>query len=145
MATTEIAAVPPHNLTAERSVLGAVLLDERHLHTLLIEEQLRPAHFYKEQHAAIFAAMLELYNTDHKIDHLTVAEALQRNHKLDELGGPAAIEELASWVPATGNASEYGRIVRDLAQMRRLLSATYEIQAGVLRREAPAPELVELA
>jgi replicative DNA helicase len=121
------------------------LLDERHLHALLVEEQLRPAHFYREHYGAIFAAMLELYSTDHKIDHLTVAEALQREHKLDELGGAAAIEELAGWVPATGNAREYGRIVRELAQMRKLLSATYEIQAGVFGREATAPELVEFA
>ncbi len=137
--------VPPHHLIAEKSVLGAVLLDERHLHSLLVEEQLRPEHFYREQHGAIFAAMLELYNSDHKIDHLTVAEALQRDRKLDEIGGPEAIEELAVWVPATGNAREYGRIVRDHAQMRSLLKATYEIQAGVLGREAPARDLVERA
>ena len=86
--------VPPHHLIAEKSVLGAVLLDERHLHSLLVEEQLRPEHFYREAHGAIFAAMLELYNSDHKIDHLTVAEALQRDRKLDEIGGPEAIEEL---------------------------------------------------
>ena len=55
-------AVPPHNLEAEKSVLGAVLLDERHLYPLLIEETLRPDHFYREQHGAVFAAMIELYN-----------------------------------------------------------------------------------
>ncbi len=126
-------------------MLGAILLDERHLNALVVEEQLRPEHFYREQHGAIYAAMLELYNADRKIDHLTVAETLQRNHKLDEIGGPEAIEELAAWVPATGNAREYGRIVREHAQMRALLTATYEIQAGVLGREAPARDLVERA
>ena len=126
-------------------MLGAILLDERHLNSLVVEEQLRPEHFYREQHGAIFAAMLELYNSDHKIDHLTVAETLQRNHKLDEIGGPEAIEELAAWVPATGNAREYGRIVREHAQMRALLTATYQIQADVLAREAPARDLVERA
>jgi replicative DNA helicase len=145
MSATQSAAVPPHHLTAEKSVLGAVLLDERHLHSLLVEEQLRPEHFYREQHGAIFAAMLELYNADRKIDHLTVAETLQQNHKLDEIGGPEVIEELSAWVPATGNAREYGRIVREHAQMRALLTATYEIQAGVLGREAPARDLVERA
>jgi replicative DNA helicase len=145
MSTAPAAAVPPHNVTAERSVLGAVLLDERHLAGLLVEEQLRPEHFYSEQHMAIFAAMLELYSGDRKIDHLTVAEALQRDHRLDEIGGPAAIEELASWVPATGNAREYGRIVREHAQMRSLLRATYDIQAGVIGREAPPRELIERA
>ena len=54
-------AVPPHNLEAERSVLGAVLLDERHLNSLLVEEQLRPEHFFREQYGAVFAAMLELH------------------------------------------------------------------------------------
>jgi replicative DNA helicase len=143
--TVQNIAVPPHNLEAEKSVLGAVLLDERHLHSLLVEEQLRPEHFFREQHGAVFGAMLELYESDRKIDHLTVAETLRQLGKLDEVGGPEAIDELAGWVPAAGHAREYGRIVRDNAQMRALLSASYEIQASVLAREAPARDLVERA
>jgi replicative DNA helicase len=138
-------AVPPHNLEAEKSVLGAVLLDERHLHALLVEEQVRPEHFYREQHGAVFAAMLELYENDGKIDQLTVAETLRQHGKLDEVGGADTIDELAGWVPAAGHAREYGRIVRDNAQMRALLHASYEIQASVLSREAPARDLVERA
>src|SRR5579884_1683810 len=112
MSAVQSIAVPPHNLEAEKSVLGAVLLDERHLHGLLIEEQLRPEHFYREQHRAVFAAMLELYENDRKIDHLTVAETLRENGKLEEIGGSAAIEELAGWVPSAGHAREYGQIGR---------------------------------
>src|ERR1700749_3276057 len=138
-------AAPPHNLEAEKSVLGAVLLDERHLHSLLVEEQLRPDHFYREQHGAVFAAMLELYEADNKIDHLTVSEKLRQHGKLDEDGGPAAIDELAGWVPAAGQAREDGRIVHDNFKLRALLTASYEIQASVLSREAPARELVEQA
>ena len=77
MSAVQKIAVPPHNLEAEKSVLGAVLLDERHLYGLLVEEHLRPEHFYREQHGAVFAAMVELHNTDRKIDHLTVAEVLR--------------------------------------------------------------------
>jgi len=138
-------AVPPHNLEAEKSVLGAVLLDERHLYGLLVEEHLRPEHFYREQHGYVFAAMLELHQSDRKIDHLTVAETLRQHGKLEEVGGPEAIDELAGWVPAAGHAREYGRIVRDNAQLRSLLQTSYEIQASVLSREAPARELVEQA
>jgi replicative DNA helicase len=138
-------AVPPNNLEAEKSVLGAILLDERHLHSLLVEEQLRPEHFYREQHGAVFAAMLELYEGDGKIDHLTVAERLRQHGKLEEVGGPAAIDELAGWVPAAGHAREYGRIVHDNFKLRALLTTSYEIQASVLSREAPARELVERA
>jgi replicative DNA helicase len=145
MSAVQNIAVPPHNLEAEKSVLGAVLLDERHLFGLLVEEHLRPEHFYREQHEAVFAAMLELHNTDRKIDHLTVAEVLRANGKLDEIGGPAAIDELAGWVPAAGHAREYGRIVRENAQMRALLTASYDIQASVLSREAPPRELMERA
>ncbi len=145
MSAVQTIAVPPHNLEAEKSVLGAVLLDERHLYALLVEEHLRPDHFYREQHGAVFAAMVELHNSDRKIDHLTVAEVLRDRGKLDEIGGTEAIEELAGWVPAAGHAREYGRIVRDDAQKRALLTASYEIQASVLGHEAPARELVERA
>ena len=145
MSAVQNIAVPPHNLEAERSVLGAVLLDERHLHALLVEEQLRPEHFYREQHSAVYAAMLELYNTDRKIDHLTVSESLRQRGKLDEIGGPATIDELAGWVPAAGHAREYGQIVHDTAKLRDLLTASYQIQASVLSRESPARELIEQA
>src|SRR6202046_3614936 len=146
MATTvQNVAIPPHNLDAERSVLGAVLLDERHLNSLLIEEQLRPEHFFREQYGAVFAAMLELNQASRKIDHLTIAETLRQNGRLEEVGGPEAIDELAGWVPAAGHAREYGRIVRDNAQMRALLTASYEIQASVMSRDAPARDLVERA
>ncbi|MGZ4166099.1 MAG: replicative DNA helicase [Solirubrobacteraceae bacterium] len=145
MSAVQNIAVPPHNLEAEKSVLGAVLLDERHLHSLLVEEQLRPDHFYREQNGAVFAAMLELYEGDNKIDHLTVSEKLRQHGKLDEVGGPAAIDELSGWVPAAGHAREYGRIVHDNFKLRSLLTASYEIQASVLSREASARELVERA
>ena len=87
MSAVQSIAVPPHNLEAEKSVLGAVLLDERHLYPLLIEERLRPDHFYREQHGAVFAAMIELYQSDRKIDHLTVAETLRQQGRLEEVGG----------------------------------------------------------
>ncbi len=145
MSAVQNIAVPPHNVEAEKSVLGAVLLDERHMFSLLVEEHLRAEHFYVERHGLVFAAMLELHNSDRKIDHLTVAEALRQRGKLDEAGGPEGIEELAGWVPAAGHARDYGRIVREQAQMRALLSASYEIQASVLSREGPARDLVEQA
>jgi replicative DNA helicase len=145
MSTVEQVAVPPHNLEAEKSVLGAVLLDERHLYGLVIDEGLRAEHFFRDQYGAVFAAMLELYNNDRKIDHLTVAESLRQSGKLEEIGGPEAIDELAGWVPAAGHAREYGRIVRDNSQMRALLSTAYEIQASVITRDGPTRELVERA
>ena len=134
-----------HNLTAEKSVLGAVLLDEQHLHALLVDEQLRPEHFHDRAHAAVFEAMLALYEADKKIDHLTVAEQLRQNGRLEEIGGDDVVEELVAWVPATGHARDYGRIVREQAQMRALLDATREIQTDVISRAGSPRELVERA
>ncbi len=145
MTAVQNIAVPPHNPEAEKSVLGAILLDDRHLNALLVEEHLRAEHFYVERHGLAYAAMLALYDADRKIDHLTVAEELNGTGKLDAAGGAEAIEELAGWVPAAGHARDYGRIVRELAQLRALLTASYEIQASVLSREMPTQELVERA
>ena len=145
MSAVQNIAVPPHNLEAEKSVLGAVLLDERHLYPLLIEEHVRPEHFYREQYGEVFAAMIELYNNDRKIDHLTVAEILRQRGKLEAVGGPEVIDELTGWVPAAGHARDYGRIVRDNARLRALLTTSYEIQASVISRDAPARDLLERA
>jgi replicative DNA helicase len=145
MSAVEKIGLPPHNIEAEKSVLGAVLLDDRHLYALLVEEHLRPEHFYREQHGAVFGAMIELHETDRKIDQLTVSEMLRQHGKLDEVGGSETIDELAGWVPAAGHARDYGRIVHDNAQLRALLSASYEIQSSVLSREAPPRDLLDRA
>jgi replicative DNA helicase len=141
----QITTVPPHNLEAEKSVLGAVLLDERHLHALAADEQLRPEHFYREQYGHVFAAMLQLHDCSRRIDHLTVAEALRDGGRLEQVGGPGVIEELTGWVPAAGHAREYGRIVRDNALRRALLRTTYEIQAQVSERRRGGEEIIEEA
>src|SRR5947209_14437654 len=76
MSAVQNIAVPPHNPEAEKSVLGAVLLDERHLFALLVEEHLRPEHFYVERHALVFTAMLEvLLDQDRKSTRLNSSHA----------------------------------------------------------------------
>ncbi|WP_249011059.1 replicative DNA helicase [Conexibacter sp. DBS9H8] len=141
MSATIPSSLPPHNLTAEKSVLGAILLDDRHMFAL-VDLQLKPEHFYLPEHRAVYGAMLSLYNRDGKIDHLTVSELLEQNGQLSELGGTQMVEELAAWVPASGHAAEYGRIVREQAQMRALLEASHQSIAAVQNREASAAELI---
>ena len=72
------AIAPPHNLDAEQSVLGAILLSDRALYALVIEEGLRPEDFYRERHGAIYAAMLALYNESEPVDVLTVTDRLRQ-------------------------------------------------------------------
>ncbi len=136
---------PPHNLEAEQSVLGAILLSERSLYALVIEEGLRPEDFYRERHRVTYAAMLALYAANEPIDPLTVAEALRQAGTLDEAGGAGAIDELTGSVPLVGNARRYAQIVKENALLRRLLTTTYEIQASVSEHRLAPRDLVEQA
>ena len=99
------ALAPPHNLDAEQSVLGAILLSDRSLYALVIEEGLRADDFYRERHGAIYEAMLALYNESEPVDTLTVIDRLRQMGKLEEIGGAVAVDELAGVVPAAGHAS----------------------------------------
>jgi len=133
---------PPHNLEAEQSVLGAILLSDRSLYALVIEEGLRPEDFYRDSHGLIYGAMLTLYNESEPVDVLTVTDRLRQTGKLQAAGGPAAVDELTAIVPAAGHARRYAQIVRENALLRRLLAASYDIQASVLDRSAGPRELV---
>src|SRR5271166_3363237 len=136
---------PPHNLDAEQSVLGAILLSDRSLYALVIEEGLRAEDFYRERHGTIYEAMLALYNDSEPVDVLTVTDRLRQVGKLEQVGGAATVDELTGVVPAAGHARRYAQIVRENALLRRLLKSTYEIQESVLGHEAPPRELVEQA
>jgi replicative DNA helicase len=136
---------PPHSIEAEESVLGAILLSERALYALVIEEGLKPEDFYRQRHQLIYEAMLSLYGESEPIDVLTVTERLRAQGRLEEVGGSAAIDALAASVPSAGNARHYARIVRQHALVRRLLQTTYEIQASVAEHSGDARELVERA
>jgi len=136
---------PPHNLDAEQSVLGAILLSDRSLYALVIEEGLRPEDFYRERHGAIYEAMLSLYEDSEPVDVLTVTDRLRMLGRLEGIGGPAAVDELTGVVPAAGHARRYAQIVRENALLRRLLKASYRIQESVLGHDAAPRELVEQA
>jgi replicative DNA helicase len=136
---------PPHNIEAEQSVLGAILLSDKSLYALVIEEGLKPEDFYSERHGQIYRAMRELYDDNRPVDPVTVTDRLQATGALDSVGGPAAVDELTGAVPYAGNARHYAQIVREAALMRRLLTTTYEIQASVLDHRAAPRELVEHA
>src|SRR6187402_2396806 len=81
---------PPHSIEAEQAVLGAILLSEKLLYSVVIEIGLRPSDFYRERHAVIYEAMLELYNEGEPIDVLTVTDRLESTGKLEAVGGSAS-------------------------------------------------------
>lgn len=145
MAAVETPVAPPHNLEAEQSVLGAILLSDVTLYGLVIEDGLRPEDFYRGRHGAIYQAMLELYEQSEPVDVLTVTEHLRKKSRLEEAGGESEIHSLAAAVPTAGNVRHYAQIVVENALLRRLLVTTHEIQSSVANREGDPRQLVEQA
>jgi replicative DNA helicase len=137
--------VPPHNLDAERSVLGAVLLTPVWLSTIALDVGLTGEDFYRPWHGQVFTAMCALDQAGEPIDHLTVAEVMRGRGQLGDDLEPIAVEQLLSWVPAAAHGVQYAQIVRDHAQLRRLLAATYEIQAMVAERGDSVAQLIDAA
>jgi replicative DNA helicase len=127
-------------------VLGALLLDSRPLTGMVLEVGLTAEDFYREQFGAVFAAICQLAGANEPIDELTVAAQLERHGVLERVGGAQAVEQLTGWIPAAGHSLQYAQIVREHAQLRRLLTATYEIQASVFNRQGDTgEELIDAA
>ncbi|CAN5831379.1 replicative DNA helicase [soil metagenome] len=117
--------VPPYNLEAEESVLGACLLSREAMANVL--EVVRADDFYKPAHTEMFNAMLELYGRGDPIDAVTLAEELRRRGTLESLGGKSYIFTLVQTVPTAGSAVHYARIVEENALLRRLIDAAHNI------------------
>ena len=137
--------LPPQNLEAEQSVLGAMMVSERALDPVILEVRLEEEDFYRERHRLVFRMIKKLMDDREAVDALTVGEALAANGLLEEAGGKGVVTELATSVPAAGNAVHYAKIVKANAQLRRLLTASQKIQQSVLEREGEPRDLVEQA
>ncbi|KAA0273239.1 MAG: replicative DNA helicase [Acidobacteria bacterium] len=135
----------PHNLDAEQSVLGAMMVSLAALDPVLGEARLRGEDFYRGRHATIYAAIQELYERNEPVDALTVAEHLRALGKLEEVGGQDVINSLAATTPVPGNAGHYAQIVKQNSMLRRLLGAAQRIQQSVQSREGEPQDLVEQA
>ncbi|HYH50249.1 MAG TPA: replicative DNA helicase [Acidimicrobiia bacterium] len=117
--------VPPHNLEAEESLLGAMLLSREAIAAAV--ETVAADDFYKPAHAHLFEAVVTLYGAGEPVDPITVSEALRRSGLLDAIGGKQAILRIQAGTPAASNAGFYARIVADHALLRRLVAVGSEI------------------
>jgi replicative DNA helicase len=118
--------VPPHNLQAEESVLGAALLS-RDAIGIVGELGLTVRDFYSPAHQNVFDAALSLYSSSGPVDVVTVADELRRNGLLDEIGGIERLNQLQDATPSVSGAEHYARIVMDTALLRRLIHTAGEI------------------
>ena len=137
--------VQPHNLEAEESVLGAMMVSQGALDPVIVDVRLVPEDFYRGRHGAIYGAIHDLHERGEPVDALTVSELLRSRGKLEEVGGRESVSGLASIGPTPGSAGSYAQIVKQNSLLRRLLSATQRIQESVHSRESEPQELVEQA
>src|SRR5213595_3119916 len=137
------APVPPQNLEAEESVLGAMMLSPGAIGA--VSEVVDAGDFYRESHAKIYRAALGLYAKGEPVDAITLVDELEERGDLEDAGGRTRIHELAALVPASANAGHYARIVREMATLRGLIRAGGDISTLGWERPGETTDLVDRA
>jgi len=135
--------IPPQNIDAEMSLLGAILIDEEVLAD--VTEHVKPKDFYDKRHGIIFDAIMRLYEKNKPVDLLTLTDELKRKKEIDEVGGSAYLTELTNYVPTAAHAESYAEIVAQKAVRRRLIKASGEISELGYDEQTTTQELLQQA
>jgi replicative DNA helicase len=135
--------IPPQNVEAEISLLGAILLDKDAI--IKIADIIAADDFYKDIHGMVYAAMLNLFEHREPIDVVTLTNKLEELKKLDIVGGGSYIATLASSVPSAANIVHYAKIVASKSVLRRLIHASTEIADIAFHEEKEIPEILDRA
>jgi replicative DNA helicase len=135
--------VPPHNLDAERSTLGAMLLDPETIHVLV--GILEVDDFYRDAHQVIYRAIRDLYDQGKVVDAVTLSDELVRRDQYRQIGGDEMLLEIASSIPHAANAEYHARIVHEKASTRRLIQAATEIIRDAYSDLYTADQLFDMA
>jgi len=133
----------PHSLEAERSILGAIILDNHALNAAI--EKLRSEDFFLEQHRRIFERMIQLGEKQQGIDTVTLMDDLGRRGELEAAGGVAYLSQLADGLPRVTNVEHYARIVKEKAVLRSLIHSTSAIQEQALAAGDDADVILDRA
>lgn len=133
----------PHNLEAERSVLGAILIDNDVFNVAAVV--IRPASFFRDAHRRIFERMVDLSERNQPIDLVTLKEELERSGELDEVGGPAYIASLVDGVPRSTNVEYYAQIVKEKATLRHLIFSANKILGNAYEADQEADLILDEA
>ncbi len=135
--------LPPQNIEAEQSILGAILIDNDALPRAL--EIIAPEDFYKMSHRKIFYAMSELFDKNEAIDLITLTDQLKKNNELEAVGGVSYLSSLVNMIPTAANIKYHSNIVREKALLRGLLRSAGEIANKVYEDTLDAEDLVDYA
>ncbi|MCS5635878.1 MAG: replicative DNA helicase [Myxococcota bacterium] len=134
---------PPHDLTAEKAVLSAIMLDNSVIHSLVTE--VTDQDFYHPAHRILFAAMVQLKDRNEPVDLTTLNAHLEVENLLDAIGGVRALAEIADHEATAANALHYAAIVREAGKKRNLISLASEIVSLAYDRREPADKLLDTA
>jgi replicative DNA helicase len=132
---------PPHSPEAERTVVGALLLDGEAV--IRVSDFLAPADFYDPTYRLIYQAIFDLYQRHEPIDFITVTDALANHQKIQEVGGSAFLAELAAAVPTASHVYQHAQIVKGKAVHRSIIDAGRRITGFGYEVDRPVPELLE--
>jgi replicative DNA helicase len=135
--------IPPQNLDAEMSLLGAILIDEETLAD--ISDKLRPNDFYDKRHVLVFDAMMRLYERHRPVDLLTLSDELTKKAELEIVGGSAYLTELTNYVPTAAHAATYAEMIAQKAVRRRLIKASADIAELGYNEDQEIAELLSSA
>ena len=135
--------LPPQNVEAEQSVLGSLLIDRDAI--IRIAPFLRPEDFYRESHAQIYQAILDLFERREPADFVTLCDALERRNQLEGVGGPAYITSLINAVPTSIHVEHYAHIVELAALRRRLIDAAGQIARLAYEEDREIDDVIDRA
>ncbi len=141
--TTAAERTLPHNLEAERSVLGAILIQNDSYNVAV--ELLRPEDFYRDAHRRIFEKIISLAERRMAVDFVTLKDELGRAGELDTVGGPAYVASLVDGVPKATNVEYYAKIVKEKSVLRSLISAANTILLDAYHADQEAAEILDRA
>jgi replicative DNA helicase len=135
--------IPPQNLDAEQSLIGALMLSKQAMAVVL--GRVKAEHFYRDAHAHIYKAILALYQRSEPVDLVTLANELRKNGVLEEIGGRVYLAELADAVPTASNAERYADIVIEKALLRRIIDMGSDLVKMGFDDAQEAKEALEVA
>jgi len=133
--------LPPQDIEAERSVLGALMLDKNAI--IKIADLIIAEDFYQPSHSKIFNSIYELFNKNEPIDILSVSNKLKNKKQLNDVGGSTYLSELISGVPTATHISHYAKIIRDKKVLRDLITTSSEIAEKVFGSQKDSEHILD--
>lgn len=143
MAASDVLKVPPHDLEAEKSVLGAILIDSSAIH--LVAEMLRSEFFYSLEHQLVYSAMIGLFEKQQPIDVVTLKNEIQQLGNIKRIGGASYLSDLINTVPTSAYIEHYAKIVKDHYVKRKLIQVSSRMVEQAFDDRGDTRKLLDMA